>query len=97
MSKVGLTQAVPDPTFGQTPQPPAGDVGLIGAVGAAAVSQDAADLRLVIEEDQAAGTYVYKTIDRRTGEVVKQLPREEVLRMREDRTYRRGAVIDAKA
>lgn len=56
---------------------------------------DAADLRLVIEE--GGGSYVYKTIDRRTGEVVAQFPREEVLRMREAGAYEAGAVISAKA
>lgn len=51
-----------------------------------------ADLRLVIEEGQA-GSFVYKTIDRRTGEVVSQLPREEVLRMRDAEAYVAGAII----
>jgi flagellar protein FlaG len=53
-----------------------------------------ADLRLVIEEQ--AGTFVYKTIDRRTGEVVLQLPREDVVRMREEETYAAGDVISAQ-
>ena len=34
-----------------------------------------ADLRLIIEEDPDHGAYVYKTVDRRTGEVVSQIPR----------------------
>jgi len=54
------------------------------------------DLRLVIEEGQA-GAFVYKTIDRRTGEVVLQLPREEVLRMREAEAYEAGTVIATRA
>lgn len=54
------------------------------------------DLRLVIEEGQA-GSFVYKTIDRRTGEVVLQLPREEVLRMRDAEAYVAGAVIATQA
>jgi flagellar protein FlaG len=54
-----------------------------------------ADLRLVIEEDQTSGTFVYKTLDRRTGEVVKQLPREEVVRLKESPGYAPGDVIDA--
>ncbi|MFN3514188.1 MAG: hypothetical protein ACK41C_14160 [Phenylobacterium sp.] len=52
------------------------------------------DLRLIIEEQ--AGTFVYKTIDRRTGEVVLQLPREDVVRMREEETYAAGDVISAQ-
>ena len=53
---------------------------------------DQADLRLTIEED-ANGAFVYKTIDRRTGEVVVQLPREQLLRRREEADYQAGEVI----
>ncbi|MDP3855311.1 flagellar protein FlaG [Phenylobacterium sp.] len=59
------------------------------------VAQDPADLRLVIEE--GGGSYVYKTIDRRTGEVVAQFPREEILKMREEIDYAAGTVISASA
>jgi flagellar protein FlaG len=62
----------------------------------AAVS-DEADLRLQIEEDQASGLYVYRTINRRTGEVVQQLPREDVLRLHDDAAYLAGGVIRTKA
>jgi flagellar protein FlaG len=55
-----------------------------------------ADLRLVIEEDKAAGSYVYKTVDVRTGKVVQQIPREEVLRLRDAEAYEPGAVISAR-
>ena len=55
------------------------------------------DLRLIIEEDLGAQSYVYKTINSRTGEVVQQYPREEVLRMRENADYRAGGVIRTKA
>jgi flagellar protein FlaG len=54
---------------------------------------DVADLRLVIEHDEASGSFIYKTIDRRTGDVVSQLPREEVVRMREAITYEVGSLI----
>lgn len=55
----------------------------------------AADFRLVIEEDEASGSFVYKTIDRRTGEVIQQLPRADVLKMRDEADYAAGAVHDA--
>lgn len=58
---------------------------------------DPADFRLVIEEDKAAGSFVYKTIDRRTGEVVSQLPREQILRLREAFNYVAGDVIKTRA
>ncbi len=57
---------------------------------------DPADLRLVIEDDEAAGSYVYKTIDRRTGKVVQEYPREQILKLREASDYTAGAVIKAK-
>ncbi len=59
--------------------------------------QTAADFRLVIELDRATGSYVYKTLDRKTGEVVRQLPREEVLRLQENPAYVAGNVIATKA
>lgn len=56
-----------------------------------------ADLRLVIEEDEQSGAIVYKTLDRRTGEVVRQLPREEVLRLKDDPTYDPGDIVNSKS
>ncbi|MFZ5718298.1 MAG: flagellar protein FlaG [Pseudomonadota bacterium] len=64
---------------------------------AAAAGPDPVDMRLVIEMDQATGSYVYKTIDRQTGEVLRQLPRDEVLRMRGETDYAAGAVIKTTA
>ena len=55
------------------------------------------DMRLVIEEDQASGSYVYKTVNRLTGEVVQQFPRAEILRLRQELQYAAGAVISTKA
>ncbi|HUZ11549.1 MAG TPA: hypothetical protein VMU93_01695 [Caulobacteraceae bacterium] len=57
---------------------------------------DRADLRLVIEEDKAAGTYVYKTIDPVTGKVISQIPREQLLMMREAWGYKPGSVVDSR-
>jgi flagellar protein FlaG len=57
---------------------------------------DPADLRLIIEDDQVAGSFVYKTVDRRTGRIVQQLPREQILALREAADYTAGAVIKAK-
>ena len=53
------------------------------------------DLRLVIEEDKSSGSFIYKTMDRRTGESVKQYPREEVLRLRELHGYQPGDLTDS--
>jgi flagellar protein FlaG len=58
---------------------------------------DPANLRLVIEDDHAAGCFVYKTVDWRTGEVVQQLPREELVKLREANAYLAGDVIRTEA
>ena len=52
------------------------------------------DLRLVIEQDSDSGVYVYKTVDRRTGETLKQYPREDVLRFKDTASYGPGAIYD---
>ncbi|MDB5429002.1 MAG: hypothetical protein JWP35_118 [Caulobacter sp.] len=59
-------------------------------------SQDHADLRLFIEKDENADVFVYRIIDRRTGDVIQQFPREEVLRLKDDPAYGPGTVIDAR-
>lgn len=53
--------------------------------------------RLVIEEGPQAGSFIYKTLDRVTGEVVKQLPREQVVDLMRTARYSAGSVIDTKA
>lgn len=63
-------------------------------------AQDAerhARYRLVIEQGPQAGSFVYKTLDRETGEIVRQLPSEEVLKLRQRDDYGVGAVINTTA
>ncbi len=55
------------------------------------------DLRLVIEQDDGTGQYVYKTVDRRTGETLQQFPREQILKLREEANYASGDVFDGQA
>lgn len=57
-------------------------------------AERAARYRLVIEEGPAQGSFIYKTLDRVTGEVVRQLPREEVVQMMDSGDYSAGSVID---
>jgi flagellar protein FlaG len=59
--------------------------------------EQALDLRLVIDIDEASGSYVYKTVNRLTGEVVAQVPREDLLRMRDRANYQAGQLIRARA
>ena len=92
MSNVNNAVPVGDPALIQpvVPQaapvePPAADI------------QDAVDFRLVIEEDAASGSYIYKTLDRRTGEVIQQFPRDEVLKLKETKDYSAGSIVNARA
>jgi flagellar protein FlaG len=95
-NKVAAFAATPDPTFGQKPAPQQRpDTGT--AAGSAAQGQDPVDMRLVIEEDKATNSYVYKTVNRLTGEVIQQLPREQVLQLREQLDYEAGKVVRTKA
>ncbi|MGZ8408241.1 MAG: hypothetical protein ACXWVJ_09460, partial [Caulobacteraceae bacterium] len=55
-----------------------------------------ADLRLVIEEGESEGRYIYTVINRTTGEVVSMLPREEVLKLRDNGNYQAGALFSGK-
>jgi flagellar protein FlaG len=84
----------PDPTGPAAARTPTADAGT--RVGGILPVNEAPDLRLVIEEDKAAGSYVYKTIDIRTGHVVQQVPREEVLRLKDASGYEPGAVVNAR-
>jgi flagellar protein FlaG len=58
---------------------------------------DPADLRLIIEEAGPPGNYVYTIVDQRTGKIVSQLPRDEVLRLKEQANYASGSVFNGKA
>ena len=66
-------------------------------VKAATPQVNSADLRLVIEDDKAAGCFVYKVINRTTGEVVQQAPQEQIVKLRESDGYLAGDVIKAQA
>ncbi|RZJ29847.1 MAG: hypothetical protein EON85_06120 [Brevundimonas sp.] len=60
-------------------------------------AEQAARYRLVIEEGPRVGSFIYKTMDRETGEIVKQFPREQVIELMENANYSAGAVIDTRA
>ncbi|WEK56816.1 MAG: flagellar protein FlaG [Candidatus Brevundimonas phytovorans] len=55
---------------------------------------DAGRYRLTIEEGPSG--FVYKTRDRVTGEVIRQLPREEVVKMSARPGYGAGELIKTK-
>ena len=76
--------------------PPVGPIAVQPATPAPAArndNHDASRFRLTIE---AVGDnrFVYKVLDRVTGEVIRQLPREDVQKLAVDPTYRGGKVVD---
>lgn len=57
----------------------------------------AANYRLLIEEGPRKGSFVYKTLDSVTGEIIRQFPREQLVRMAEAEAYDAGTVINTSA
>lgn len=84
--------AVSDPTPGSTPSA-ASQPSAPAPESSASAASTTSDLRLVIEDDEKAGCFVYKTINWRTGEVVQQLPREQLIKLREADYYAAGDVF----
>jgi uncharacterized FlaG/YvyC family protein len=69
----------------------------VKAVGALRQPVPAYDLRLTIDKDPDTGEVVYKSINRLTGEVIKQMPNAEVLAMKRREQYQSGIIFDADA
>jgi uncharacterized FlaG/YvyC family protein len=59
--------------------------------------QSANDIRLIIEKAAHAPEYVYKLVDATTGDVIVELPREQVVKAAESPNYTSGSVIDTRA
>jgi flagellar protein FlaG len=93
-TKAAAPMATPDLI---TAAPAVASVQKVAPVAAPSPVDDAADLRLIIERDDASGAYIYTTINRRTGEIVQRLPRETILRLGDDGDYAGGSVISTKA
>lgn len=55
-----------------------------------------ADYRLVIERNPNTGSYIYKTLNAFTGEVVSQRPAEAVLKMGDSLSYLPGSMVNSK-
>jgi flagellar protein FlaG len=96
-TSVAISATTADPGVGQSSSASAQILSPAAIAQDQAAMPNPADLRLVIEEDKAAGTLVYKTVDWRTGEVVQQLPREQVLRLREAQNYSAGQLLATRA
>jgi flagellar protein FlaG len=83
------------PSFGGAQSAPAASASQADAQGP---RNEVEDLRLVIEPDpNVGGGYVYKTIDRRTGDVVLELPRTKVASLPDEPGYVAGDVVKTRA
>jgi len=96
MSTTAPIPSVP-PVTAPAPVAPAPTSGPDASQGSETQAEAQADLRLVIEEDKAAGSYVYLTVDPISGKVISQVPREELLKMREASDYRPGSIVNSRS
>lgn len=55
-----------------------------------------ADARLLIEQDEVAGSFVYKIVDADSGEVIRQFPQDQLLEVMEFFKQHTGVVIDRR-
>ncbi|CAN5395196.1 hypothetical protein BH10PSE2_BH10PSE2_30540 [soil metagenome] len=59
--------------------------------------EQASRYRLVIEEGPQQGTFIYKTLDSTTGEILRQFPRDQLVKLAQAANYNSGSVIDTSA
>jgi len=50
--------------------------------------------KLQIEQDRETGTFIYRSIDPETGEILRQWPPEQLLKLREDLSELEGMLFD---
>ena len=50
--------------------------------------------KLQIEQDKETGTFIYRSIDAETGEVIRQWPSEQLLKLREHLAEMEGMLFD---
>jgi flagellar protein FlaG len=93
-STAPISGPLPDPTATQT-APTSTPAGSGTSQTPATQGGSNSDLRLVIEDDKASGSYVYVTIDPVNGKVVSQVPREQLLKMRDDPGYTPGSLVNS--
>jgi hypothetical protein len=73
--------AAPAPSAPAAEEPPSGQI----------------ELLLSIADDPTVGGFVYTTIDRRTGAVVRRLSRAQLEQLRETESYAAGALLSTRA
>jgi flagellar protein FlaG len=97
-AKVPPVQPVPEPAKPQTTSDaPAPDKeALPASLAIPPYISEPINFRLVIDKDPITGSFIYRTVDRVTGETVSQYPSEEIVRMRDSGAYTAGTVFKGK-
>lgn len=93
-AKVPPVQPVTDPTPPQTKSQATSQPNTLSVP---AYIAEPTDYRLVIDKDPISGTFVYRTVDRATGETVTQFPSEQLMKMRDSGDYKAGDVFSGTA
>jgi flagellar protein FlaG len=96
-AKVPPVQPVTEPLQHQPTTSPQDQQALAATPSVPADIAQPSDYRLVIDKDPVSGTFIYRTVDRATGETVGQFPSEEIVRLRDSADYMAGTVFDGKA
>ncbi len=52
--------------------------------------------KLQIEQDEETGTFIYRSVDPETGEVLRQWPSEQLLKLREHLSEMEGMLFDTE-
>ncbi len=52
--------------------------------------------KLQIEQDKVTGTFIYRSIDTETGEIIRQWPPEQLLKLHEYLAQMEGMLVDKK-
>jgi len=99
-AKIQLVQPVTDPpqplsTPGSRPSP--SPQSRPASPSAPAYIAEPADDRLVVDKDPVRGRFIYRTVDRLTGETVAQLANEDIIRLRDSDACKAGTVFNGKA
>lgn len=61
------------------------------------VPKDLPNTRLQIEQDETTGLFIYRSVDKESGEVLRQYPADEVLKFISYYRESEGLVVDSKA
>src|ERR1700761_4502110 len=93
-----LNAASTVPASGSSPPAPAQPVGSVAASSASQAPGGAAsNQRLIIKEGAQAGVLIYTVLDRTSGEIVVQIPREMVIKLGSRDDYSAGQIISTEA